>query len=144
MGEETRSDLDTRDLQTLARTFSIRRRTWKRGRARRSYSRKRRYALQRDQNFDRGSDIGHFRLPSLMAIGFISAFSETLASTVVAEKAVTPIIEAVRAEDEDVLKSVGVWTVGQIGKHTSDHAKAIAETGYFLCNSVDNLFVEGS
>lgn len=64
-----------------------------------------------------------------MAIGFVAAFSETLASTVIAENAVLPIVGVIRNEEEDVMKSAAVWTVNQIGKHTSHHAKAVAETG---------------
>lgn len=64
-----------------------------------------------------------------MAIGFIAAFSETLASTVIAENAVMPLVEAARSESEDVMRSVTVWTLSQIGKHTSEHSKAISETG---------------
>jgi hypothetical protein len=32
-------------------------------------------------------------------------------------------------ETEDHLKSAAAWTLGQIGRHTPDHAKAVADTG---------------
>ena len=72
-----------------------------------------------------------------MAIGFVAAFSETLASTVIAEKAVLPLVDVIRNEDEDVLKGAATWTLAQIGKHSSEHAKAVAVTGtsHFLYRS---------
>ncbi len=73
-----------------------------------------------------------------MAIGFVAAFSETLASTVIAEKAVLPLVDVIRNEDEDVLKGAATWTLAQIGKHSSEHAKAVAVTGissHALCRS---------
>ena len=70
-----------------------------------------------------------------MAIGFIGASSETLAATVIAENGVSPIVDVVRNEEDDVMKSAAVWTLGQIGKHSSEHAKAVAETGLSLPQS---------
>jgi hypothetical protein len=35
-------------------------------------------------------------------------------------------------EAEDHLRAATAWTLGQIGRHTSDHAKAVADTGALL------------
>lgn len=66
---------------------------------------------------------GNNRLPGIMALGYIAAFSETLALSVVAEKALPPLVQAINEETEDHLKSATAWTLGQIGRHTPDHAK---------------------
>ncbi|EFJ51264.1 hypothetical protein VOLCADRAFT_109629 [Volvox carteri f. nagariensis] len=72
---------------------------------------------------------GNNRLPGIMALGYIAAFSETLALSVIAEKALPPLVAALNEEPEDHLKSATAWTLGQIGRHTPDHAKAVADTG---------------
>lgn len=64
-----------------------------------------------------------------MALGYIAAFSETLALAVIAEKGLAPLVMAVAEEPEDHLKSATAWSLGQIGRHTPDHAKAVADTG---------------
>ncbi len=66
---------------------------------------------------------GNNRLPGIMALGYIAAFSETLALSVIAEKALPPLVQAINDETEDHLKSATAWTLGQIGRHTPDHAK---------------------
>ena len=76
-----------------------------------------------------GESTGNNRLPGIMALGYIAAFSETLALSVVAEKALPPLCAALAEEPEDHLKSATAWTLGQIGRHTPDHAKAVADTG---------------
>ncbi len=72
---------------------------------------------------------GNVRLPGIMALGFISAFSETLALAVIVARGVPALKDALINEPEDHLKAATVWTLGQIGRHTPDHAKAIAEGG---------------
>ena len=34
-----------------------------------------------------------------------------------------PLVEAVQEEEEDHMKAAAAWTIGQIGRHTPDHAK---------------------
>lgn len=75
---------------------------------------------------------GNNRLPGIMALGYIAAFSETLALSVIAEKGLVPLVSALNQEPEDHIKSATSWTLGQIGRHTSDHAKAVADTGALL------------
>ena len=72
---------------------------------------------------------GNVRLPGIMALGFISAFSETLALAVIVARGVPALKDALINEPEDHVKAATVWTLGQIGRHTPDHAKAIAEGG---------------
>ena len=62
-----------------------------------------------------------------MTLGFISAFDETLALAVIAAKGIEPLKDALIKEPEDHIKSASAWSLGQIGKHSSDHAKQLAE-----------------
>ena len=74
---------------------------------------------------------GNNKLPGIMAIGYISAFSETLALAVIVSKAIGPLKESLVHEPEDHIKAACAWTLGQIGRHTPDHARALAE-GYYI------------
>lgn len=75
---------------------------------------------------------GNAGLPGIMALGYIAAFSETLALSVIAEKGLVPLDAALRNEAEDHVRAATAWTIGQIGRHTPDHAKAVADTGVLL------------
>jgi 3-methyladenine DNA glycosylase AlkD len=72
---------------------------------------------------------GNVRVPGILALGYISAFSETLALAVIVAKGVAALKDSLINEPEDHVKSATVWTLGQIGRHTPDHAKALAEAG---------------
>ncbi|KIZ07868.1 putative Sperm-associated antigen 6 [Monoraphidium neglectum] len=73
--------------------------------------------------------VGNNALPGIMALGYIAAFSETLALAVIAEKALPPLVAALAQEPEDHVKAATAWALGQLGRHTPDHAKAVADTG---------------
>jgi 3-methyladenine DNA glycosylase AlkD len=70
---------------------------------------------------------GNSRLPGIMTLGYIAAFSETLALAVVVSKGIPPLKDALINEPEDHLQAAAAWSLGQIGRHTPDHAKALAE-----------------
>jgi len=70
---------------------------------------------------------GNNRLPGIMTLGYIAAFSETLALAVVVSKGITPLKDALINEPEDHLKAAAAWSLGQIGRHSPDHARALAE-----------------
>merc|ERR1711998_113547 len=70
---------------------------------------------------------GNSRLPGIMTLGYIAAFSETLALAVVVSKGIPPLKDALINEPEDHLKAAAAWSLGQIGRHTPDHARALAE-----------------
>ncbi|CAM6103253.1 unnamed protein product [Calypogeia fissa] len=72
---------------------------------------------------------GNERLPGIMALGYIGAFTEALALTVIASNGLPPLLDALKNEIEDHIKSATAWTLGQIGRHTPNHAKAVAEVG---------------
>lgn len=73
--------------------------------------------------------VGNVRLPGIMALGYIAAFSETLALAVIVSKGVPALKDALINEAEDHIKAATVWTLGQIGRHTPDHARALADGG---------------
>ena len=70
---------------------------------------------------------GNARLPGVMALGYISAFSETLALAVIVSKGVEPLKDALVHEPEDHIKAAAAWSLGQVGRHSPDHAQAVAE-----------------
>lgn len=70
---------------------------------------------------------GNSKLPGIMAIGYIAAFSETLALAIIVAEGIVPLKEALVSEPEDHVKAAAAWTLGHIGRHTSDHAYAVAE-----------------
>jgi hypothetical protein len=70
---------------------------------------------------------GNNRLPGVMTLGFIAAFSETLALSVIASKGVVPLYTSLVEEPEDHIKSASAWALGQVGRHSPDHAKALAD-----------------
>ena len=72
---------------------------------------------------------GTVRLPGVMALGYIAAFSETLALAVVAERGLGPLVQALQEEREDYARAAAAWALGQVGRHTPDHARAVADTG---------------
>jgi len=72
---------------------------------------------------------GNNRLPGIMALGFIAAFSETLAQAVITCKGIAPLYAALSDEPEDHIKSAAAWSLGQMGRHSPDHAKAVADAG---------------
>jgi hypothetical protein len=62
-----------------------------------------------------------------MTLGYISAFDDSLAMAVIVSKGIAPLKDALMNETEDHLKASAAWSLGQIGRHTPDHAKFLAE-----------------
>eukprot|EP00435_Cladocopium_sp_Y103_P033447 s720_g8.t1 len=85
----------------------------------------------------KGSCSGRIRgLPGIMTLGYVSAFSETLALAVVVSRGIPPLKDALINEPEDWhhlvdfpdhVKAAAAWSLGQIGRHSPDHARALAE-----------------
>ena len=48
--------------------------------------------------------IGNARLPGIMTLGYIAAFSETLALAVIVAKGIPPLTQALISETEDHIK----------------------------------------
>ena len=75
---------------------------------------------------------GAARLPALMTLGYIGAFSETLATSIIVAQGLLPLratlVDGEGGAEEDHIKAAAVWSLGQVGRHTPEHAKAIAQS----------------
>nr|XP_004546614.1 sperm-associated antigen 6 [Maylandia zebra] len=72
-----------------------------------------------------GNCHGNVRLPGIMMLGYVAAHSESLAMAVIVSKGVPQLALCLSEESEDHIKAATVWSVGQIGHHTPEHAKAV-------------------
>ena len=72
---------------------------------------------------------GNARLPGIMTLGYTAAFSETLALAVIVSKGVAPLAHALVTEQEEHIQAAAAWSLGQIGRHSPDHAKTLADCG---------------
>jgi HEAT repeat protein len=70
---------------------------------------------------------GASRLPGLMALGYIAAFNETLATAIIVKQGLIPLKDALINETEDHIKAAAAWSIGQLGRHSPDHSKAVAQ-----------------
>ncbi|KND05192.1 uncharacterized protein SPPG_00853 [Spizellomyces punctatus DAOM BR117] len=70
---------------------------------------------------------GNARLPGIMTLGYVAAFSETLALAVIVAKGVPPLTQALTVENEEHIKAACAWSLGQIGRHSPDHAKTLSD-----------------
>lgn len=78
---------------------------------------------------------GPARLPAILALGYIGAFSETLATSIIIKQGLLPLKTALIEEEEDHIRAAAAWALGQLGRHTPDHAKALAQGKFFLLYS---------
>ena len=94
---------------------------------------------------------GGSRLPGIMTLGYIAAFSETLALAVVVSKGVPALAQCLHDNGsfapvptsnagttyeagasmqdvtEEYVKAAACWSLGQIGRHSPDHAKHLTD-----------------
>ncbi|KAM6971590.1 sperm-associated antigen 6-like [Tautogolabrus adspersus] len=73
-----------------------------------------------------GNFHGNLRLPGIMMLGYVAAHSENLAMAVILSKGVPQLSLCLSEEPEHHIKAAAVWSIGQIGHHTPEHAKAVA------------------
>ncbi|XP_010888451.1 sperm-associated antigen 6 [Esox lucius] len=73
-----------------------------------------------------GECQGGVRLPGIMMLGYVAAHSENLAMAVIVSKGVPQLAICLSEESEDHIKAATVWAFGQIGRHTPEHARAVA------------------
>ncbi|EEB13344.1 Sperm-associated antigen, putative [Pediculus humanus corporis] len=71
------------------------------------------------------------RLPAIVAIGYICAHNDQLALAVINAKGLLILSEVLCTETESHILAAVVWAVGQCGKHTPEHANAVAGCGLF-------------
>ena len=70
---------------------------------------------------------GAARLPGIMTLGYVAAFDEHNAMAIINSKGIGPLKDALVGESEDFVQAAAVWTLGQLGGHSSNHARAMAE-----------------
>ncbi|XP_074549772.1 sperm-associated antigen 6 [Halichoeres trimaculatus] len=73
-----------------------------------------------------GNCKGNLRLPGIMMLGYVATHSENLAMAVILSKGVPQLSLCLSEEAEHHIKAATVWSIGQIGHHTPEHAKAVA------------------
>ncbi|XP_047468190.1 sperm-associated antigen 6 [Mugil cephalus] len=73
-----------------------------------------------------GDCSGNLRLPGIMMLGYVAAHNENLAMAVILSKGVPQLALCLSEESEQHIKAAAVWSIGQIGYHTPEHAKAVA------------------
>jgi sperm-associated antigen 6 len=69
---------------------------------------------------------GDARVAGITALGYIGTFSETLALAIIVGQGLVPLKDALVNEPEDYVRAAAAWTLGQLGSHSPDHAKALA------------------
>lgn len=74
-----------------------------------------------------GESRGNVRLPGVMMLGYVGAHSENLAMSVIVSKGVVQLAITLSEETEDHIQAAAAWALGQIGRHTPEHAKAVAQ-----------------
>jgi len=52
------------------------------------------------------------KLPGIITLGYIAAFDESLAMSVISAKGVTPLREALINEPDDMVRATAAWTLG--------------------------------
>ncbi|XP_028659187.2 sperm-associated antigen 6 [Erpetoichthys calabaricus] len=72
-----------------------------------------------------GECNGNVRLPGIMMLGYVAAHSDTLAMAVIVSKGVPQLAICLSEEKEDHIKAATAWALGQIGRHTPEHARAV-------------------
>ncbi|NXP80424.1 SPAG6 protein, partial [Ramphastos sulfuratus] len=73
-----------------------------------------------------GSCRGSVRLPGIMMLGYVAAHSENLAMAVIVSKGIPLLCACLLEEHEDHMKAAAAWALEQVGKHTAEHARAVA------------------
>lgn len=68
---------------------------------------------------------GKAKLPGIWALGYFSAFTAELAMKVITSKAIPLLSSALTKEPDDEIKVVAAWTLGQMGRHSENHAKLL-------------------
>jgi hypothetical protein len=70
---------------------------------------------------------GVSKLHAIMTLGFIAGFEHDLAKDVVKCKGHIALVSALKESAEDHVKAAAAWALGQIGRHSTELAKAIGE-----------------
>ena len=75
---------------------------------------------------------GLHTLPAIMAVGHIGAATPVLAEQVINADGLRCLATCIAHHPDEPAKCAAAWAVGQIGKHSSMHSQAVAESGALL------------
>nr|XP_050857318.1 sperm-associated antigen 6-like isoform X1 [Vespula vulgaris] len=67
------------------------------------------------------------KLPAITALGYIAGHSDQFAAAIIGSMSVIQLATMLENETDDHTLAVTAWTLGQIGKHTPEHAKSVAD-----------------
>lgn len=70
---------------------------------------------------------GVAKLHAIMTLGYVAGFDHDLAKSVVQCKGHIALVSALSQKVEDHVKAAAAWSLGQIGRHSSELAKELAE-----------------
>ena len=90
---------------------------------------------------------GDPRLYGILSLGFISAFKDDLAMSVIQAKAISQLRDALQNEPHQHIKAAACYALGHVGRHSAKHAKEVSDANvlslmlfYFIDpNSTDDL-----
>ena len=90
---------------------------------------------------------GDPRLYGILSLGFIAAFKDDLAMSVIQAKAISQLRDALQNEPHQHIKAAACYALGHVGRHSSKHAKEVSDANvlslmlfYFIDpNSTDDL-----
>ncbi|XP_063985632.1 sperm-associated antigen 6-like [Diachasmimorpha longicaudata] len=71
------------------------------------------------------------RLPGIIALGFIAGHSAQSAIMIISSNGVFPLSSILNEENDSHTISTAIWALGQIGKHSQEHAQAVAAANIF-------------
>lgn len=70
---------------------------------------------------------GVSKVPAIVCLGYMASYSETLAQGIIVSDGIPPLMHDLIAEPDEAVKSAISWTIGQIGRHTSEHSRTVCE-----------------
>ncbi|KAH0789944.1 Sperm-associated antigen 6 [Histomonas meleagridis] len=70
-------------------------------------------------------EMGNDPLHAIMSIGYIASFSQTLATALINEGAPAAVLNVFVSSKLDYVKAAAAWTLGQLGKHSPEHASTL-------------------
>jgi len=70
---------------------------------------------------------GPAKLHAITTLGYVAGFDHDLAKSVVSCKGHIALVNALREKNEDHVKAAAAWSLGQIGRHSSELAKELCD-----------------
>jgi len=65
-------------------------------------------------------------IPAVLALGFVAAHSESLATNVIVARSIHIFGEILKSSADKKVQSTVLWALSQTGQHSAEHARAIA------------------